>query len=54
MNVVLNLQRLKKENKTLSLENYTPTLDGSWREVYERAVQDQPAIRHIYDAVDLN
>jgi tetratricopeptide (TPR) repeat protein len=53
MNVVLNLQRLKKENKALSLASYTPTLDGSWREVYERSIQAQSAVRYIYDAIDL-
>ncbi|MCA1553738.1 MAG: tetratricopeptide repeat protein, partial [Chloroflexi bacterium] len=52
-NVVLNLQRAEKEGKSLTLANYTATLDGSWREVYERALRQHPAVRYIYDAMDV-
>ena len=52
-NVVLNLQRAHKQEQPLTLANYTPTLDGSWRDVYERAVAKYPAVRYVYDAIDL-
>jgi hypothetical protein len=52
-NVVLNLQRARKTKQPLTLANYTPTLDGSWRDVYERAVAKYLVVRHIYDAIDL-
>jgi Flp pilus assembly protein TadD len=52
-NVVLNLQHARKTKQPLTLANYTPTLDGSWRDVYERAVAKHPVVRVIYDAIDL-
>ncbi len=52
-NVVLNLQRTEKENKTLTLNSYRATLDGSWREVYERACYKHPAVRYVYEAINL-
>lgn len=52
-NVVLNLQRAKKEKEPLRLATYTPTLEGSWREVYERVVRQHPAVYYIYDAIEL-
>jgi tetratricopeptide (TPR) repeat protein len=52
-NVVLNIQRVRKTGERLTLANYIPTLNGSWREVYERAVAKHPAVEYIYDAIDL-
>lgn len=52
-NVVLNLRRAQKENKTLTISYYTATLDGSWREIYEHALEQYPAVHYIYDAIDL-
>ncbi len=52
-NVVLNLQRAEKEGNSLNLANYTATLDGSWREVYERALRQHPAVCYLYDAMDV-
>ena len=52
-NVVVNLQRLLAENKPVTAESYTPSLGGSWRDVYERAARQHPAVRFIYDAIDI-
>ena len=52
MNVVVNLRRLRSENKPLTQDNYTPTLYGSWRQVYVRACK-YPAVSYIYDAVSV-
>ncbi|MGB8647314.1 MAG: tetratricopeptide repeat protein [Anaerolineae bacterium] len=52
-NVVLNLQRLQTENWGLTHENYTPTLSGSWKNVYDRACEQEPAVRYVYDAIDV-
>lgn len=42
-NVAFNLQRLLKANLPVTRENYTPTLDGSWRDSYQRVVARNPA-----------
>ncbi len=52
-NIVLNLQRLQRENKPVTLANYKPSLNGSWREVYDAALHQHRAVRYIYDAIDL-
>jgi tetratricopeptide (TPR) repeat protein len=53
MNIVLNLGRLRAEDKPLTAEDYTPTLGGSWQEVYERALGQHPAVRPIYEAIGI-
>jgi len=52
-NVVVNLQRLLAENKPVTAKNYIPTLSGTWQDVYQSAVHQHPAVRYIYDAIDV-
>lgn len=52
-NLVLNLRRVQREGKSLSRDTFKPTLGGSWREDYERALRQHPAVRAIYDAMDV-
>lgn len=53
MNAVLNLQRAQKENKPLTLANYTASLDGSWREAYDSVCRKHSAVKYIYDAIEV-
>jgi tetratricopeptide (TPR) repeat protein len=57
-NVVLNLRRAKERYRTdrsykIARIGYTETLEGSWREVYERVVKVKPSVAHIYEAIAL-
>jgi len=53
MNVVLNLGRLRAEGKPVSAEDWRPKLGESWEEVYQRDCRHHPAIRPLYDAIDI-
>jgi tetratricopeptide (TPR) repeat protein len=50
-NVILNLRRVKNEGDELREATYRETLDGSWREIYQRDLNKYPAIEHIYAAM---
>lgn len=52
-NILLNLRRWHAQNKAVSKDDFVDTLDGSWRDVYERAVKKHPAVQYIYDAIDI-
>ncbi|MBI5302801.1 MAG: putative DNA binding domain-containing protein [Chloroflexi bacterium] len=52
-NVVSNLRRVRMMEQSLTLSNYIATLEGSWRDVYERAVAKYPAVCYVYDAIEL-
>jgi tetratricopeptide (TPR) repeat protein len=52
-NILLNLRRWRGQNKEVNKDDLTETLDGSWRDIYERAVKKQPAVKYIYDAMDI-
>ena len=52
-NILLNLRRFRSQNKPVSKDDFTETLDGSWREIYERTLKKHPAAKYIYDAIDV-
>jgi Flp pilus assembly protein TadD len=52
-NILLNLRRWRALNKAVDKDDLTETLDGSWRDIYESAVKKQPAVKYIYDAIDI-
>jgi tetratricopeptide (TPR) repeat protein len=52
-NILLNLRRWRAQNKEISKDDFTETLNGSWREIYERTVNKRQSIKYIYDAIDL-
>ncbi len=52
-NILLNLRRWKAQNKRVSKDDFTETLNGSWRDIYERAVAKHPSVKYIYDAIDI-
>jgi tetratricopeptide (TPR) repeat protein len=52
-NILLNLRRYRSQNKPVSKDDFTDTLDGSWKDIYDRAVKKKPAVKYIYDAVDV-
>ena len=52
-NILLNLRRWRAQNKTISKDDFVDTLDGSWRDIYERALKKQPAVKYVYDAIDV-
>ena len=52
-NILLNLRRYRAQNKPVSKDDFTDTLDGSWRDIYERAVKRLPAAAYVYDAIDV-
>jgi hypothetical protein len=52
-NVLLNLRRWKMQNKEVSKDDFTETLNGSWRDIYERAVKQRKAVKFVYEAIDM-
>ena len=52
-NILLNLRRYRSQNKPVSKDDFTDTLDGSWQDMYERAVKRHPAVEYVYDAIDI-
>lgn len=44
------LCRYRAQNKPVSKNDFTDTLDGSWKEIYERIVKKHPAVEYVYDA----
>jgi tetratricopeptide (TPR) repeat protein len=52
-NIVLNLRRWYAQNQDVSQDDFTETLDGSWRDIYERAMKRYPAVQYIYDAIEV-
>jgi len=52
-NVVLNLRRWYIQNQEVNKDDFTETLDGSWRDIYERAQKRYAAVQYIYDAIDV-
>lgn len=52
-NIILNLRRLHAQNQTVTEDNFIDTLNGSWQDIYEHAIKKHPAIRYIYDAIDI-
>ncbi|MEO7838500.1 MAG: tetratricopeptide repeat protein, partial [Anaerolineales bacterium] len=52
-NLILNLETIQSENKELNKETFIPTEEGSWQENYERLLAEQPAIKYLYDAIDI-
>lgn len=52
-NILLNLRRWKAKNKPISKDDFVDTLDGSWRNVYERTVKKHSAVKYVYDAIDI-
>ncbi|HXF85478.1 MAG TPA: tetratricopeptide repeat protein [Anaerolineales bacterium] len=52
-NIVINLQRWYKQNKPVSKDDLTETLQGSWQDVYYGAVKKIPAVKFVYDAIDI-
>jgi tetratricopeptide (TPR) repeat protein len=52
-NILMNLRRWRAQNKEVNKDDLTETLDGSWRDIYERAVKKHPAVQYIYDAIDI-
>jgi len=52
-NILLNLRRWQALNKKVSKDDFTETLDGSWQDIYERAVNKHPAVKYVYDAMDI-
>jgi tetratricopeptide (TPR) repeat protein len=52
-NILLNLRRWCAQNKEVNKDDFTQTLYGSWRDIYERAVVYRAATKYIYDAIDV-
>jgi tetratricopeptide (TPR) repeat protein len=52
-NILLNLRRCYSQNKPVDKDDFTDTLDGSWRDIYERAVKKHPAAKYVYDGIDV-
>jgi tetratricopeptide (TPR) repeat protein len=52
-NILLNLRRWHAQNKEVSKNDFTETLDGSWRDIYERAVRKYPESKFIYISIFL-
>lgn len=52
-NILLNLRRWHAQNKEVNKNDFTETLNGSWREVYEYAVKKHQAVKYVYDAIDI-
>jgi tetratricopeptide (TPR) repeat protein len=52
-NIMLNLRRWEAQNKPVSKDDFSETLHGSWRDIYEAALARHPAVRYIYDAIDV-
>ncbi len=52
-NILLNLRRWRAENKEVNKDDFTETLGGSWRDIYENAITEHLAVKYIYDAIDL-
>ena len=52
-NILLNLRRWKAQNKVISKDDFTDTLNGSWRDIYDRSVKRHSAVKYIYDAIDV-
>jgi Flp pilus assembly protein TadD len=52
-NILLNLRRLRAQNRALTKDDYNDTLDGSWREIYEHAIRKLPAVQYLYAAIDI-
>jgi tetratricopeptide (TPR) repeat protein len=52
-NILLNLRRWLTQGKDVNKDDFTETLEGSWRVIYENAVRKHPAVKYIYDAIDL-
>lgn len=52
-NILLNLRRFRSQNKPVSKDDFTDTLDGSWKDIYERAVKKHPAVEYIYEAINV-
>lgn len=52
-NIILNLRRSYAQNKPLTKDNFKDTLNGSWQDIYAQSTREHPAIRYIYDAIDI-
>lgn len=52
-NILLNLRRWKTQNRDVSKDDLTETLNGSWEDVYNGAVKRRPAVKFIYGAIDV-
>ncbi len=52
-NILLNLRRWHAQNKAITRDDFTDTLNGSWHDVYGRAVKKEPAVKYVYDAIDI-
>jgi tetratricopeptide (TPR) repeat protein len=52
-NVIENLRRLQNRSLPLTLDTFTDTLEGTWRDRYKGAVKRYRIARYIYDAVEL-
>ncbi|MCE7861300.1 MAG: tetratricopeptide repeat protein, partial [Chloroflexi bacterium CFX2] len=52
-NILLNLRRWRAQNKEVDTNDFTETLDGSWQDIYERAVKKHPAVKYVYDSLDV-
>jgi len=52
-NILLNLRRWQAENKEITPSDFTDTLAGSWREVYERVARKHPDAQYIYLSIFL-
>jgi tetratricopeptide (TPR) repeat protein len=52
-NILLNLRRWRSQNGNVNTNDFTETLNGSWQDIYERAVKKHPAVRYVYDAIDI-
>ena len=47
-NILLNLRHLNAQNKDVDADDFTETLNGSWRDVYERALRKYPETKFMY------
>ncbi len=52
-NVVENLVSLDNQNLALTKQTFKPTLQGTWHQHYQTAIQRDKLAEAIYDAVDL-
>ena len=51
--IVNNCKAARNENRELNLENFQPTIRGSWEKRYQEVTQKYADANYIYDAIDL-
>jgi tetratricopeptide (TPR) repeat protein len=52
-NITLNLDRAQSRKLAVNDQEFSPNLDETWRQRYNKAVQRDPVAEHVYDAVEL-